>query len=193
MDPHPTAGNNLDTLLNVSPDEVNDAIQPPPQTKSEADGDLRERTKPKKASRIIGAMKHVAGWGAGVIRKGDRAAAHAGVKSARYRAGVVKTGKARGMKGPVEWEGRWDGKKGFVEVVTDKGGERAVVWKGEGGWRMGVGEVMVSFFCFEFLSWVVKTLTKTGNPKDWRARVEVQDCSGVGDRRCGDGWVGFAR
>ncbi|KAK3385500.1 hypothetical protein B0H63DRAFT_473032 [Podospora didyma] len=123
METHSTAGEGLGELLRVDPLEINDAMQPDAETKEEADGDLREQqTKGNKtASRAIAFVKHVARGGVHAIRGADRVSAHVGgpgSKSARYRAGVVKTGGPPPASGPTRFLARFDGKKGYASIVV---------------------------------------------------------------------------
>ena len=169
MDAHPTAGEGLDELLHVSPEEVNAAIQPTAQAKEEADGDLRERTKSKRPGRVMAGLKYMARGLVHTVRGADRVGARTKIsQSARYRAGVVRTGPLRAKcSGPVRFPARMDGRRGYV-VVYYEGGElvgkdEAVVgWvpgevpedederkrELEGDkmkWRIGIGHVYVSF------------------------------------------------
>lgn len=107
------SANNAD----ADPAEINNAIQPDPVAKAEADGDLRQRTKPNKPSRIIGLLKHAARGGVSAIRSADRATAHAGLKDAKFRAGVVRT-RPPPPSGPVSFPARFDGRKGHAYIVT---------------------------------------------------------------------------
>ena len=173
MDAHPTAGEGLDKLLQVSPEEVNDVIQPTPQAKEEADGNLRERTKSKRPGRIMAGLKYMARGLVHSVRGADRVSARTKIsQSARYRAGVVRTGPLPAKcSGPVRFPARMDGRRGYVVVYYERAGgeggklvgkEEAVVgWvpgdvpededegkrEAEGGkmkWRIGVGDIYVS-------------------------------------------------
>ncbi|KAM7212518.1 Protein of unknown function (DUF3292) domain containing protein [Rhypophila decipiens] len=138
MDAHPTAGEGLDKLLNVSPAEVDHAIQPSPQAKEEADGNLREKkkSKPNIKDRMLGGAKHIARGLVNSVRGADRAAAHVNFsQSAKYRAGVVRTGPLPAKcTGPVRFPARRDGKRGYAVIHY---GEAREVDEAVLGWVSG--------------------------------------------------------
>jgi len=75
-------------------------------------------------------VKHIARGGVHAVRDADRVGAHAGIKSARYRAGVVRTGKPA-PSGPVKFPARYDGKKGYAYLSTGIQGNGGVIgWVG---------------------------------------------------------------
>ncbi|KAM7183151.1 Protein of unknown function (DUF3292) domain containing protein [Naviculisporaceae sp. PSN 640] len=135
MEAHPTAGEGLDKLLNVSPAEVDAAVQPSFEAKEEADGNLREEKADKKSrakSRLLGGVKHVVRGLVNTVRGADKLAARVDIsQSARYRAGVVRTGPLPARcTGPVRFPARKDGKRGYAVIQYNEAAEGDAVRQG---------------------------------------------------------------
>ncbi|KAK3319406.1 hypothetical protein B0H66DRAFT_268337 [Apodospora peruviana] len=183
----------LDELLDVPKQDIDKAIYPDPDDeKKAADGSgagddyynnqkKAEQKKPKTPSRIMAAVKHLVRGSLGAVGTADRAAAKAGLKQAKFRAGAVKMNKPpEGTGGPTRFPARFDGKKGYAWIKTEKGdtmSERPVSLL---GWTGGKSDTESAGYLPESEPspiWVmniadIKEIQKTGG-LGWKSKILV--------------------
>ncbi|TRX90568.1 hypothetical protein FHL15_008541 [Xylaria flabelliformis] len=105
--------------LNATEEELEEAMEHDPTTAHETAGaDIDAAKGHKKGGRVLGALKSVVkGTVKGVIAS-DAARAKAGSRPAKNRLGVVPPAKAELLSGPVDFKGRYDGRKGRIYIAT---------------------------------------------------------------------------
>ncbi|KAI8948166.1 hypothetical protein F4801DRAFT_471478 [Xylaria longipes] len=107
--------------LNATEEELEEAMEHDPTTAHEtagADIDAAKSGHHKKGGRVLGALKSaVKGTVKGVIAS-DAARAKAGSQPAKNRLGVVPPAKADLLSGPVDFKGRYNGRKGRMYIAT---------------------------------------------------------------------------
>ena len=108
--------------LNATDEELEAAMQHDPQTAHETAGADVDAAKSSshsgKGKKLIGAVKSaVKGTVKGAIAS-DTVRAKAGSRPAKNRLGAVPPSKEELLTGPVEFKGRYDGKKGRVYIAT---------------------------------------------------------------------------
>ncbi|KAI0547762.1 hypothetical protein F4679DRAFT_586227 [Xylaria curta] len=105
--------------LNATEEELEEAMEHDPTTAHETAGaDIDAAKGHKKGGRVLGALKSVVkGTVKGVIAS-DAARAKAGSRPAKNRLGVVPPAKADLLSGPVDFKGRYDGRKGRIYIAT---------------------------------------------------------------------------
>jgi len=107
--------------LNATRSELDAAISHDPDTKHESPPDVaaaKSTSHGKKGSRILNFFR---GTTAGAVHTAigtDTVRAAAGSKHAKARKGVVPSSNSAPISGPVEFEARYDGKKGHVYLST---------------------------------------------------------------------------
>jgi len=107
--------------LNATPAELNAAIAHDPSTKHESPPDIaaaKSSAHGKKGSRILNFFR---GTTAGAVHTAigtDTVRAAAGSKHAKDRKGVIPPPNSVPVSGPVEFEARYDGKKGHIYLST---------------------------------------------------------------------------
>ncbi|KAI0449934.1 hypothetical protein F5B21DRAFT_492764 [Xylaria acuta] len=107
--------------LNATEEELEEAMAHDPTTAHETAGpdiDAAKDSHHKKGGKVLGALKNaVKGTVKGVIAS-DAARAKAGSQPAKNRLGVVPPAKAELLSGPVDFKGRYNGRKGRVYIAT---------------------------------------------------------------------------
>ncbi|KAI1742835.1 hypothetical protein F4680DRAFT_411839 [Xylaria scruposa] len=105
--------------LNATEEELEEAMEHDPTTAHETAGaDIDAAKGHKKGGKVLSALKSVVkGTVKGVIAS-DAARAKAGSRPAKNRLGVVPPAKADLLSGPVDFKGRYDGRKGRIYIAT---------------------------------------------------------------------------
>jgi hypothetical protein len=103
--------------------EIQDAIQPNPDMDLTAE---EPKEKPKKAKRILNAIKGVTKGGIQTALTADKAKAAAGARHARDRLGVVKRS-PNPVTGPIRFPARYKGQKGHA-YLTETATTPALSW-----------------------------------------------------------------
>ncbi|KAI1751024.1 hypothetical protein F4782DRAFT_506501 [Xylaria castorea] len=109
-----------DFPLNATEEELEEAMEHDPTTAHETAGADIDAAKGhhKKGGKVLGVLKSVVkGTVKGIIAS-DAARAKAGSRPAKNRLGVVPPAKAELLSGPVDFKGRYDGRKGRVYIAT---------------------------------------------------------------------------
>ncbi|KAK4186270.1 hypothetical protein QBC35DRAFT_533470 [Podospora australis] len=113
-----------DAPLNASAGELNDAIQYDPSTKHQSTGydsvmvDGPDKTQHKKSQKILGFFRGIARGTVKTAVGADNLRAKVGSHHAKDRLGAVPPSDKLPISGPVEFEARYDGKKGNVYLST---------------------------------------------------------------------------
>ncbi|KAI9704357.1 MAG: hypothetical protein M1836_007220 [Candelina mexicana] len=105
--------------LDASHEEVQDAIhKDPAQAREEHLQEQEQAKKPKHGSKIIGFFKGTTKTGVETKLGVDHVRAKIGSEHAKNRLGVLPDPKEQVLNGPVEFKGRYKGKKGDIFIST---------------------------------------------------------------------------
>ncbi|KAI0467345.1 hypothetical protein F4859DRAFT_525987 [Xylaria cf. heliscus] len=107
--------------LNATKEELEEAMAHDPATPHEtagADIDAAKSGQHKKGGRVLGAFKSVVKGAVKGVIASDAARAKAGSQPAKNRLGVVPPANAELLTGPVDFKGRFNGRKGRLYIAT---------------------------------------------------------------------------
>lgn len=160
-----------------------DAIHPDESTTT---APQTEASPPKKkhGRRILALLKGTTKGGVETMLGTDRLKAAAGAQHAKNRLGVLKSGPMR-PSGPVEFQARYQGKKGHLYITTTATSP-ALSWTTEQEdidpiFSIAIGDIRVSSSTDRFSLKSAKRLS--GDQKDWWSGLESQDGCRMGHRQ----------